>query len=213
MDKLESMLDKLPHFYDIDDTSNIYKILKAFADELQVMQDQYINRIDSTLDIYTTSNEDLEWKWGNLLGIKRGENESYEVYRNRVALATNMLRGGTSDSLKYAIAVFLRLIEYPEDIDDHIHIYDGWECTDSEVSPDMKQPGHVVCIFSFSDRNKDIAYYDGIEDDILAYLGYVKAAGITLHIIIKYTKYEQLEEYTYGELESYTYSEIGRWGI
>lgn len=213
MNKLDLMLNKLPHFYNTNPTSNIYKLFSALSDEFNIVYQNCITRIDSDTDIYTTAEEDLEWRWGSLLGIKRGEDESVEVYRNRLALVTNTLHGGTANSLKYAIAIFLRLTEYPDEMDDCIHIYDGWECTDSEATSEMKQNGHVVCIFSFSSMNKDIAYYDGIEDDIMIYLNSIKAAGVIVHIIAKYTKYEKLEEYTHEQLESYTYDQLERWGL
>ncbi len=213
MNKLDAMLDKLPHFYNIDPTSNIYKILNALSNEFDIIYDDYISRIDSDIDVYTTAEEDLEWRWGNLLGIKRGEDEPVDIYRNRLALVTNTLHGGTADSLKFAIAIFLRLTDNPAEMDKCIHIFDGWLCTDTEATSDMKQNGHVICIFSFSELNRDIAYYDGIENDVIAYINSVKAAGITAHVIVKYTLYSTLENYTYGQLEAYTYDQLEKWSV
>ena len=79
MDKIEAIVQRLPHFYAAYDNKSImYGILKAFADEFDIVVNDYINRSDNDIGIMTTDERDLEWRWGALMGFPRLRNETYE---------------------------------------------------------------------------------------------------------------------------------------
>ena len=107
MDKLQAMLSKLPHYYKSDDPeSNIYNIIKAFADEYELLMTE-INRADAMIGIDTTADKDLEFRWGKLLGIERRPNESNTKYRVRLKNSVTVLSGGTRAAIQYAVATGL----------------------------------------------------------------------------------------------------------
>ena len=112
MDKIEAIVQRLPHFYAAYDNKSImYGILKAFADEFDIVVNDYINRSDNDIGIMTTDERDLEWRWGALMGFPRLRNETYERYRMRLVNMVNALRGGTAPAIRYAVALMLGIAD------------------------------------------------------------------------------------------------------
>ena len=214
MDRIEATVNRLPHYYNRLATSQVYNLIKAFTDEFEIQYNDYIKRLDNSLGIATTNGADLDWRWGSILKIPRVTSESDEAYRKRLMAMTSILAGGTAQSIKFAIAVFLGIYDTDQIvIDDYIQIYDGWEYDGIFKEPEMDAYGHVVAIISFAPHDEHTIWYEGIEDDLTLWLAVYKAAGVYLHVVVRYTSYQQLGAYTYGELASYSYDAIRKWGI
>lgn len=84
MNKLEAILNRLVSYYDKDDKSQIYNILKAFADEFEIVSSEYIDRADNAIGVETSDGKDLDWRWGSLLNVARRNGENDDTYRKRL---------------------------------------------------------------------------------------------------------------------------------
>lgn len=210
MDKIESVVDRLPGYYDSNSNSQVYNLLKAFTDEFDIVSSQYIDRADSAIGVDKTNGNDLDWRWGSLLNVMRRPGENDGSYRKRLSLATNALHGGTADSIRYAISVFLGISSDDDKTRRYIKIYDGWKYQHAE--PSMKHYGHIVCVLSFDSADRGL-YYDGIENDIRKYVANIKAAGTILHVMTEFTTYGELSAYTHQQMSARTHEELRKWGV
>jgi hypothetical protein len=207
---IESVIDRLPNYYDKDNTSQVYNLIHSIVGELENTYTNYINRLDNCLNIDTTTGTDLDWKWGNLLNVARRTDESDSTYRKRLSGAMSSLSGGTAKSIQYAVAIFLGLADDEEKSARCIKIYDGWRYELAE--PGMDTVGHIICVFSLDKEDTDI-YYDGIEADIVAYMDNIKVAGVEAHVMVEFATYDQVSNYTYDQLATMTYDQIRKWGV
>lgn len=210
MTKIEAILSRLPRFYSRDKSGQLYNLLKSISDEFDVAQVDFIDRADNAIGVDKCNGEDLDWRFGSLLSIVRQPGEKDSTYRKRLQSATNALHGGTADSIKYSVAVFLGLADDEEKADRCIQIYDGWKYPNAEI--EMKAYGHLVCVFKLDPGDQDI-YYTGIENDIEEQINFTKAAGVTAHVIVELVRYEEVGKYTHEYLSQYTHRQIREWGV
>lgn len=210
MNKLEAILNRLVSYYDKDDKSQIYNILKAFADEFEIVSSEYIDRADNAIGVETTDGRDLDWRWGSFLNIARQDGEDDDTYRKRLSSVANSLQGGTAASIRYAVAISLGLANDDAKAERCIRIYDGWKYPNAEE--EMKAFGHVVCVFKFETEDRDL-YYDGIEEDVVEAMNRAKAAGIIAHALIEYTRHNELALFTHLQLSTSTHDQIRKVGV
>lgn len=210
MNKLEAILNRLVSYYDKDDKSQIYNILKAFADEFEIVSSEYIDRADNAIGVETTNGKDLDWRWGSFLNIARQDGEDDNTYRKRLSSVANSLQGGTASSIRYAVAISLGLVNDDAKVERCIKIYDGWKYPGAEE--EMKAFGHVVCVFKFDAEDSDL-YYDGIEEDVVEAMNRAKAAGIIAHALIEYTRHNELAPFTHLQLSTSTHDLIRKMGV
>ena len=210
MNKLEAILNRLASYYDKDDKSQIYNILKAFADEFEIVSSEYIDRADNAIGVETADGRDLDWRWGSFLNIARQDGEDDDTYRKRLSSVANSLQGGTAASIRYAVAISLGLANDDAKAERCIRIYDGWKYPNAEE--EMKAFGHVVCVFKFEAEDRDL-YYDGIEEDVVEAMNRAKAAGIIAHALIEYTRHNELALFTHLQLSTSTHDQIRKVGV
>ncbi len=209
MDKIEAIVQRLPHFYAAYDNKSImYGILKAFADEFDIVVNDYINRSDNDIGIMTTDERDLEWRWGALMGFPRLGNESYEKYRMRLVNMVNALRGGTATAIRYAVALMLGIADDTTETEKKIKVYDAWEYDNTPEG--FKEYGNFVVIITLDGEDFDVHYYDGIEGDIDDIIKVVKAAGTNCVVLIGNTTYEDIKQYHYHQIWHISHSTITR---
>lgn len=180
---MEVILTRLPHFYDKSEVSNMYQILKAFADEFDIFVDKYIVRADDDLGIMSTDARDLDWRWGHMLGFPRYNGEKDESYRLRLVNMINALRGGTAPSIQYAVALAMGIADDVDETNKRIHVYDAWEYPD--LQEHLKIYGNFVVEIVLDSGEMSTKYPSGIvSDDIADIIHVTKAAGTfcTLYI-------------------------------
>lgn len=128
----EGIRSELPQFYSDNEDSNLTKVLRAIAYELDCANDN-VDAINNMDNINDTNGDDLYNRWGALLSVPRMVGEDDESYRTRLKLTVTSLSGGTVGALKYAIAVGLGINNSQTLIDKNVHIYDAWEPYNGEV--------------------------------------------------------------------------------
>lgn len=209
MDKVTEILRRIPHFYQKEPDTNIYNVVNAFAVEFETVDDEYLQRADNALGVMTTDARDLGWRWGSFLGVPRTINETDNGYRMRLVNTINSLHGGTAQAIQYAVGLIMGVTNDQAKMDRQIKIWDAWEYPDAP--DDIKKPGNFVIVIKF-DNDDDISdqYYDGIEDDILAIVSSVKAAGTNGIVMFGYTVHLTLTPYHHHELSVLTHDDI-RW--
>ena len=204
---IENIKSRLPKFYDKGDNSVVHGIISTFAD-IDDDRNRVIDRIDGMIGIDTTHDEDLQYRWGNLLSIYRKPNESYLAYRNRLKMAYPSLIGGTENAIKYAIASVIGITNEQTLVDTYINVYDAWEYDGPIiVNDDIKTYGNVICTI---DMTIGKSAFD-IEDEILKAINSVKASGIKPHILyinLKVRTYSQLSRLTYDMLSNISYDDL-----
>lgn len=210
MNRIEAILSRLPKFYNHNESGQLYNLLKSISDEFDVTQVDFIDRADSAIGIDKCSDSDLDWRFGSLLSIARRPGEKDSIYRKRLQSATNALHGGTADSIKYSVAVFLGLADDEEKANRCIKVYDGWKYPNAEI--EMRKYGHLVCVFKLEPGDQDI-YYTGIEKDIEEQINFTKAAGVSAHVIVELVRYGDVGRYTHEYLSAYTHRQIREWGV
>ena len=198
MDKIDAILSKLPHFYAQDPGSNNYAILKAFADEFDIAQEQFIDRANSNLGIDTADARDLDWRFGSLLGFKRLAGETDDAYRIRLMNMVNALRGGTAPAIQYAVALVLGIADDTVGVEEKIKVYDAWEY--ENTPPGYSDYGNFVVIVRLNGEDFDIHHYDGIEVDINQLIDVVKAAGTSCVVLLGNTQYRNIRQYHQHQL-------------
>jgi hypothetical protein len=124
---LDNIQYRLPAFYDkYNEDSVLHGVIGVFAD-VDDSRNRLIDRVNNAIGIDTTHDEDLQYRWGNLLSIDKRFNESYAAYRNRLKMAYPSLIGGTEDAIIYAIASAIGVTDSQNLIDGYIGVYDAWE--------------------------------------------------------------------------------------
>lgn len=207
---IEAVIDRLPHYYNKNKSSQAYNLVKSIATELENTYINYISRLNNCLDIDTTTGTDLDWKWGSLLNITRQTNELDSTYRKRLKSATTSAFGGTASAIQYSVAVFLGLADDEAKSARCIKIYDGWKYEHAGVG--MDGYCHIICVFKLDSADRDI-YYDGIEKDIIKCIDRVKVAGTVSHCMVELATYDDAAKHTYNHLGTMTYDQIRKWGV
>lgn len=210
MDKLQAMLSKLPHYYKSDDPeSNIYNIIKAFADEYELLMTE-INRADAMIGIDTTADRDLEFRWGKLLGITKRPNETNNQYRIRLKNSVTTLSGGTRAAIQYAVATGLGVNHNEQLMNESVIVVDGWDYIgEFELPPEASEPGHIVIEIDLEGHT----WNDELEEIVTEAYNSSKAAGIMVYIIVggvSITYYIDLDKYFYYHLGSLYYSDLSK---
>lgn len=206
MNKLEAIIGKHPHYYNNEDDTTLYGIIKAFADELEIILNQ-IDRADDMVGVDTTRGEDLEYRWGSMLNLPRIDKESDFNYRIRLKNSVNILRGGTARSIQFAIAVALGISHDAELMQQRVQVYDAWEYYKSELDDAAMVAGHIVCCVDMIQQS----YSTEIKEIVLNSINKSKAAGIAIHFLISNYSllyYYQLDDLTYEQLNTLTYGDI-----
>lgn len=204
MDKLITTLNRLPQFYNREDTSSIiYNVVKAFVDEINVMHSDN-TRVDNMLGVDTTNGVDLEYRWGKLLMLPRKNNESDDAYRSRLKLSITSLSGGTADAIQYSIAVGLNINNDPSAMA-RIHIYDAWNYIPGGVPTAY---GNIVCDIDLNNMRFDAS----MEQIVIDSANSVKASGTQITLIFsnyRVETYTELDNLTYISLDNIRYNQIG----
>ena len=211
---LSLIQDKLPELYakyenkSETEKSVLYVILGVLASTLDCSS-MLTDRIDAAIGIDTTYDEDLEYRWGNLLGINKVATESYDLYRNRLKLAMPSMIGGTKDAIKYAIATAIGVEKNNAIQDDYIEVVDGWEYDgDIEIPDEYRQYGCFVCTVDLSVGEGAL----NIEQKMIDSINEVKASGTKFHVLYKaFTigKYYEMDVFSYDTLSNTTYDSFG----
>ena len=214
MSNLELIQNKLPKFYEKyeykfdNEKSVMFTILKSISNVFDE-DNTLINRLDAAIGIDTTHNEDLQYRWGDLLGINKKDSESYDLYRNKLKLAIPSLIGGTKDAIIYTIATVIGIEKNDNIQDDYIEVVDGWEYNGNADIPDeYKEYGNFVCTINMSVGQGAI----DIEQQIIDAINSVKASGIRFYVVYKAFKvlrYYQLDPFHYDTLGNTEYSYLG----
>lgn len=209
MSNIELIQQKIPRVYDkYEGNSVLYVILSALANNLD-RSNSMVDRADAAIGIDTTYDEDLEYRWGSLLGINKVATESYDLYRNRLKLAMPSMIGGTRDAIKYAIATAVGIENNSSIQDDYIEVVDGWEYEgDADIPSEYKQHGCFVCTIDLNVGEGAL----GAEQKIIDSINGVKASGTAFYIVYKafiLTKYYEMDVFTYTTLGGTTYDSLG----
>lgn len=211
MDKIEAILNRIPKFYERDKASKIYGVLNAFAEEFEITDAEYITRADNAIGVMDTDPRDLEWRWGEFLGVRRLVNEDSEAYRMRLVNTINSLHGGTADAIRYAVALILGIADDDVRMKRQILIYDAWKYPNSPEG--MKKPGNFMIVVKFDGEGDfDDVYYDGAEQDIADIVNIVKAAGTNCAIAFGCTSNDYVGLFHHHQLMPFTQDDI-RWRL
>lgn len=182
---IENMQASFPHLYNVYDKRTVlYALLSVFGGRLGMRTD-IIDRLYAMIGIDSTYDEDLEHRWGSLLGMHRQTNEPYDNYRNRLLITYSSLSGGTAEAIKYAIASTIGITD-DDDIDKYINIYDAWEYPYDlsglgiDTSDESSLYGSSVCAIDLSNiTNANYA-------EITSTINQVKASGINAYLLFLY---------------------------
>lgn len=198
---LPQMQANFPHLYDVyNEKTILYALLSVYADKMKSKL-SIIDRLHAMIGIDSTYDEDLEYRWGSLLGVYRNSGESYNDYRSRLLIIYSSLAGGTAEAIKYAIAYSIGISNNQEDIDKYIKVYDAWEypdipdtsltnkdnvflnqnfVTNTEIISDAY--GHIICTVDLQANESIITMYDKIMNAI----NKTKASGIYPYLLFIY---------------------------
>lgn len=170
----------IPDAWDTEIGTRFGTIITAISKQISntTKSIQYINDM---LGIDSTIGDDLDARWGSLLGINRRYGESDNKYRNRLKTSVLMLKGGTATALRYATLVALNKDMYPyvDDNDSNIQILDAWDYNGLfEID---KTFGNVVILIDAT--MVDMAMDDRAYTDLYDILNSVKATGVNITLI------------------------------
>lgn len=222
---LSRMQGNFPHIYDVyNDKTILYAILSIYASKYNMTRD-IIDRIYGMIGIETTYDEDLEHRWGSVLGIYKEIGESYDDYRTRLMIVYASFSGGTAEAIKYAVAVTVGISTEKSIIDKYINIIDAWEY-DHELIPhdtdpkydavtnntncltntgfvlnkpyDAHRDGAFVCTIDLS-INESIHYY---KDKIMTAINKTKASGINAYLAFLYISNEIADVVRHSDTET-----------
>lgn len=184
---MERMQASFPHIYNVYDKNTIlYALLSIFSEKYGVRTD-IIDRLYSMIGIDSTYNEDLEHRWGSLLGVYKQIDETYDEYRNRLKIIYSSLNGGTAKAIKYAVASASGIDSSTDMIDKYVNVYDAWKYP-YDIDPlllgikdfvdETSLYGSIICTV-------DLAGIDTIIDNtrIMSAINQTKASGINPHLI------------------------------
>ena len=170
--ELESVLSKLPGYIDTSSDSTFYNVIKAFVDELMLLQGS-IDELHAMIGVDTTYGEDLDARWGALLNLQRNNGETDDEYRYRLQLATTSMIGGTKNALKYCVAVG---IGFMGNNVNRINVYDAW---DYPGDYNHKEPGYVIITVDLNHAH----FTTEMEEMIKRSIANAKAAGVAVNTI------------------------------
>lgn len=212
---MEKMQASFPHLYHVYDKNTIlYTLLSVFSERYGVRTD-IIDRLYAMIGIDSTYDEDLEHRWGSLLGIYRQNNEPYDNYRSRLLIAYSSLAGGTAEAIKYAIASVIGVATDKDAIDEYIKVYDAWEYP-NEIDPGIISDtsyGHIICTIDLQANEGAMMMYDKVIDVINT----TKASGIYPYLlfiyninesaVLKYVEEDTISNITFGTGETVSITE------
>lgn len=217
---LSQMQASFPHLYDVyNEKTILYALLSVYADRAKSRL-RIIDRLYAMIGIDSTYDEDLEYRWGSLLGIKRNSGESYSDYRARLLIIYASLAGGTAEAIKYAIASTIGISSSQDEINRYIKVYDAWEypevpdtsltnkdnvflnqnfVTNTEIiSTDY---GHIICTVDL-EANESITT---MHDKIMTAIKKTKASGIYPYLLLIYITSEiatiRYKEYVHDKIK------------
>lgn len=200
-DVLPQLQSLFPSIYDVyNENTVIYALLSVYADKIK-SKINIIDRLNAMIGIQSTYNEDLEYRWGNILGVYKNVSESYDNYRSRLILAYVSLIGGTVEAIQYAIASVLSVSDY-DNINNYIKVYDAWKYNGPFDISDMVSDGRITQEYGDIICSIDIACNESAivnRDDIINVINTVKASGIVpqllfLHTVIDKAKLSATDE-------------------
>ena len=187
---IDRMQASFPHRYDVYNKNTIlYTLLSVFGERHGVRTD-IIDRLYAMIGIDSTYDEDLEHRWGSLLGIYRQNNESFNDYRNRLLIVYSSLAGGTAEAIKYAIASVIGITGDVDTIDEYIKVYDAWEYPydiDTDIIHDTSY-GNIICTIDLQANEGATAMSTKVMDAIRA----TKASGIYPYLMFIYNASESV---------------------
>lgn len=216
---LPQMQASFPHLYDVyNEKTILYALLSVYADRAKNRL-RIIDRLYAMIGIDSTYDEDLEYRWGSLFGIKRNSGESYSDYRARLLIIYASLVGGTAEAIKYAIASTIGISSSQDEINRYIKVYDAWEypevpdtsltnkdnvflnqnfVTNTEIiSTDY---GHIICTVDLEANESITTMYD----KIMTAIKKTKASGIYPYLLFIYITNEiatiKYNEYLHDKL-------------
>ena len=182
---IENMQANFPHFYNIYDKNTIlYNLLSVFGERYGARTD-IIDRLYAMIGIDSTYNEDLEHRWGSLLGIHKQLGESYDEYRSRLLIVYSSLAGGTAEAIKYAIASTIGITSDADAVNKYIKVYDAWKYPnkiDENIISDTSY-GHIICTVDLQ-ANESMTM---MNDKIMYAINETKASGIYPYLLFIYT--------------------------
>jgi hypothetical protein len=188
---ISRMQASFPYRYNIYDENTILYALISTIGERYGTRTDIIDRLYAMIGIDSTYDEDLEHRWGSLLGIYRRSNESYDDYRNRLLIVYSSLAGGTADAIKYAIASVIGVITDADSIDNYIKVYDAWEYPheiDTKVITDTSY-GHIICTIDLQVNENAVTMHDKIMNAINT----TKSSGIYPYLLFIYNVNESAD--------------------
>ena len=216
---LPQMQERFPHIYDVyNEKTILYALLSVYADKSKERL-HIIDRLYAMIGIDSTYDEDLEYRWGSLLGVYRNKGESYSDYRSRLLIIYSSLAGGTAEAIKYAIASTIGISSDVDAINKYIKVYDAWEypevpdtsltnkdnvflnqnfVTNTEII--STDHGHIICTVDL-EANESITT---MHDKIMTAIKKTKASGIYPYLLFIYITNEiatiKYNEYLHDKL-------------
>lgn len=199
---LPQMQEKFPHIYDIyNEKTILYALLSVYADKSKERL-RIIDRLYAMIGIDSTYDEDLEYRWGSLLGVYRNKGESYSDYRSRLLIIYSSLAGGTAEAIKYAIASTIGISSDTDAINKYIKVYDAWEYPEEVLYKSLTNKdnvflnqnfvtnmkiistdyGHIICTIDLEANESITTMYD----KIMTAIKKTKASGIYPYLLFIY---------------------------
>lgn len=220
IDRTQEILPQLqslfPSIYDVyNENTIIYALLSIYADNIK-SRITIIDRLNAMIGIQSTYDEDLERRWGNILGIYKSVSESYDNYRSRLMLTYISLMGGTVKAIQYAIASVLSVVDY-NNISKYIHVYDAWKYNGSlDISKLVndgiitQEYGDIICLIDIACNENSIVNANDIKNAI----NIVKASGVMPQLLFLYTAIDNAvlnntDSYKVSSKISETHAEYG----
>lgn len=192
---IERMQASFPHIYNVYDKSTVlYALLSVFGKKYGMRTD-IIDRLYAMIGIDSTYDEDLEYRWGSLLGIYKQIEESYNDYRSRLKIVYSSLSGGTAEAIKYAIASATGLGSDTNTVNEYIHVYDAWKypyqidesLLGIEITDEASLYGSIICTVDLSNVTTNVEHAK-----IMDAINRTKASGINPCLIFTHNTSEQI---------------------
>lgn len=198
---IERMQSSFPHIYNVYDKSSVlYALISVFGQKYGMRTDT-IDRLYAMIGIDSTYDEDLEFRWGSLLGMPRRINESYGEYRGRLKIIYSSLNGGTAKAIKFAIASAANINADIDSINRHVHVYDAWEYPYyvdpkllgiDEVVDESSLYGSIICTVDLDGVKRAIDY-----DALNKVINQTKASGVNPYLMFLHNT-EELASFPYN---------------
>jgi hypothetical protein len=188
---IERMQASFPNTYNVYNKKTIlYALLTVFGNKYGMRTDT-IDRLYAMIGIDSTYDEDLEHRWGSLLGIYKQSGESSNDYRNRLKIIYSSLSGGTAEAIKYAIASAAGIESDVDTINKYVKVYDAWEYPYNidptllgidEIIDETSLYGSIICTVDLAGVDNNIIEHTKIIDAI----NHTKASGINHYLLLLY---------------------------